>query len=89
MGTGRRKRIVGFVSSAKMDKTVVVKVERRVPHKLYGKAVRRTKKLVAHDRENRCREGDKVLVEETRPLSKTKRWRVIEIVEKTTGATGN
>jgi len=82
MGTGRRRRIVGHVSSTKMDKTVVLKVDRRVPHKLYGKALRRTKKLVAHDGKSLCTVGDKVVVEETRPLSKTKRWRVVEIVQK-------
>ena len=82
MGTGRRRRIVGHVSSTKMDKTVVLKVDRRVPHKLYGKALRRTKKLVAHDGKSLCTVGDKVVVEEARPLSKTKRWRVVEIVQK-------
>ncbi len=83
MGTGSRKKIVGHVSSTKMDKTVVVEVDRRVMHKLYGKALRRTKKVVAHDGKSVCAVGDKVVVEETRPLSKTKRWRVVEIVEKT------
>jgi len=82
MGSGRRKRLVGLVSSAKMDKSVVVKVERHVAHRLYGKAVRRTKKLVAHDETNQCGEGDRILVEEIRPLSKTKRWRVVEVVQK-------
>ena len=82
MRTGRRKRMVGRVSSAKMDKTVVVRVERRVRHKLYGKSLRRTKKFVAHDRDNSCAVGDVVVIEETRPLSKTKRWRVVEIVKK-------
>jgi len=82
VGMGRRKTIVGHVSSAKMDKTVVVKVDRHVHHRLYGKALRRTKKLVAHDGKNLCTVGDKVVVEESRPLSKTKRWRVVEIVQK-------
>ena len=83
MGTGSRKRMVGHVSSTKMDKTVVVKVDRSVLHKLYGKAQRRTKKIVAHDGKSLCAVGDKVVVEETRPLSRTKRWRVVEIVQKT------
>jgi len=88
MGMGHRKKMVGFVSSARMDKTVVVRVERPISHRLYGKAVRRTKKLVAHDKDNRCKEGDRVMVEETRPLSRTKRWRVIEIVEEAREAAG-
>ena len=85
MSNSIRKRLVGTVSSAKMDKTAVVKVARSVQHKLYAKPVRRTKKVVAHDKDNVCGEGDRVLIEETRPLSKTKRWRVIEVVEKYVG----
>lgn len=78
----RRKTLVGIVSSDKMDKTVVVTVEDFVRHSLYGKAVKRTKKLKAHDENNECEIGDKVRIMETRPLSKDKRWRVVNIVEK-------
>ena len=78
--SGRKQR-VGTVVSSKMDKTVIVAVERRVAHRLYGKQVARTKKYYAHDQENAAREGDVVRIEETRPLSKLKRWRVVEIVE--------
>ena len=77
-----RKVIIGTVTSDKMDKTVVVSVETNVKHKLYGKIVKRTYKLKAHDEENACKVGDKVKVMETRPLSKDKRWRVVEIMEK-------
>ena len=77
-----RKVMIGTVTSNKMDKTVVVAVETSVKHKLYGKIVKRTYKLKAHDEENVCQIGDKVKVMETRPLSKDKRWRVVEVVEK-------
>ena len=77
-----RKVMIGTVTSNKMDKTVVVAVETRVKHDLYGKIVKRTYKLKAHDEENVCQIGDKVKVMETRPLSKDKRWRVVEVVEK-------
>ncbi len=77
-----RKVMIGTVTSNKMDKTVVVSVETSVKHKLYGKIVKRTYKLKAHDEENVCQIGDKVKVMETRPLSKDKRWRVVEVVEK-------
>lgn len=77
-----RKVMIGTVVSDKMDKTVVVAVETNVKHKIYGKIVKRTYKLKAHDEENACKVGDKVKVMETRPLSKDKRWRVVEIVEK-------
>ena len=79
---GRRKVREGLVVSDKMDKTVVVAVEDRVKHKLYGKVLRQTSKLKAHDEENSAGIGDRVIVMETRPLSATKRWRLIEIVEK-------
>ena len=72
----------GLVVSDKMDKTVVVSVEDRVKHALYGKVMRRTSKLKAHDEKNECGIGDRVLLMETRPLSATKRWRVVEILEK-------
>ena len=77
-----RKVMIGTVVSDKMDKTVVVAVETSVRHKVYKKTVKRTYKLKAHDEENSCKVGDKVKVMETRPLSKDKRWRVVEIVEK-------
>ncbi len=77
-----RKVMIGTVVSNKMDKTVVVSVETSVSHKVYKKTVKRTYKLKAHDEENICQEGDKVKVMETRPLSKDKRWRVVEVVEK-------
>lgn len=77
-----RKSMVGTVVSDKMDKTVVVSVETSVAHPIYKKTVKRTYKLKAHDEENSCKVGDKVLVMETRPLSKDKRFRVVEIVEK-------
>ena len=77
-----RKVMVGTVTSNKMDKTVVVAVENNVRHGVYGKTVKRTYKLKAHDESNECKAGDKVKVMETRPLSKDKRWRVVKIVEK-------
>ena len=77
-----RKVMIGTVTSNKMDKTVVVSVETSVKHPIYGKFVKSTYKLKAHDEENACKVGDKVKVMETRPLSKDKRWRVVEIVEK-------
>ena len=80
--TTSRKVRVGKVVSDKMDKTVVVIVEDRVAHKTYKKIIGRTYRLKAHDENNECREGDIVRVMETRPLSKDKRWRVVEIVEK-------
>ena len=77
-----RKVMIGKVVSDKMDKTVVVAVETSVKHKVYNKIIKRTYKLKAHDEENKCQIGDIVKVMETRPLSKDKRWRVVEIVEK-------
>ena len=77
-----RKVMIGTVLSNKMDKTVVVAVQRNVSHSKYGKTVKTTYKLKAHDEENVCQIGDKVKVMETRPLSKDKRWRVVEVVEK-------
>ena len=77
-----RKVREGLVVSDKMDKTVVVEVEDRVKHALYGKVMRRTVKLKAHDEQNACGVGDRVQIMETRPLSATKRWRVVEILEK-------
>ena len=77
-----RKVMIGTVTSNKMDKTVVVSVETNVKHPKYGKIQKRTYKLKAHDEENVCQIGDKVKVMETRPLSKDKRWRVVEVMEK-------
>jgi small subunit ribosomal protein S17 len=79
---GKRKVREGLVVSDKMDKTVVVAVEDRVKHALYGKIIRRTTKYKAHDEGNECGIGDRVRLMETRPLSATKRWRVVEILEK-------
>jgi small subunit ribosomal protein S17 len=79
---GRRKVREGLVVSDKMDKTIVVAVEDRVKHPRYGKVIRRTSKLKAHDEQNAAGIGDRVLLMETRPLSSTKRWRLVEILEK-------
>ncbi|HEY6809746.1 MAG TPA: 30S ribosomal protein S17 [Propionibacteriaceae bacterium] len=79
---GRRKVREGYVIGDKMDKTVVVAVEDRVKHRLYGKVLRQTSRLKAHDEENSAAVGDRVRVMETRPLSATKRWRLVEILEK-------
>ena len=78
----RRKSKVGVVVSDKMDKTVTVAIEDFVRHPLYGKAVKRTKKLKVHDENNECNVGDKIRIMETRPLSKDKRWRLVGVVEK-------
>ena len=78
----RRKVREGLVVSDKMDKTIVVEVEDRVKHPLYGKVMRRTSKLNAHDEQNTAGIGDRVLLMETRPLSATKRWRLVEVIEK-------
>ena len=77
-----RKTRTGIVVSDKMEKTVVVSIERRVQHPVYGKMVRRTKRLKAHDEKNDAKTGDTVRIMETRPMSKDKRWRVVEIVER-------
>ena len=79
---GDRKSRQGYVVSDKMDKTVVVEVEDRVKHALYGKVLRRSSKVKAHDEENSAGIGDRVLIMETRPLSASKRWRVVEILER-------
>jgi small subunit ribosomal protein S17 len=78
----RRKAREGLVVSDKMDKTIVVSVEDRVKHALYGKVLRRTSKLKVHDEQNECGIGDRVLIMETRPLSATKRWRLVRVLEK-------
>jgi len=77
-----RKERIGIVSSNKMEKSIVVVVERKVKHPLYGKFVKKSNKLVAHDGGNTCNEGDKVRIMETRPLSKNKKWRLVEILER-------
>jgi small subunit ribosomal protein S17 len=81
-GRNLRKQKTGVVVSNKMDKTIAVKVERRLKHPLYGKFVKRSKKFIAHDEENTCNIGDRVRIMETRPLSKMKRWRMVEILER-------
>ena len=82
MERNRRKTRIGIVSSDKMDKTVVVTIKDRVKHPLYKKIVNRTVKIKAHDENNECHVGDRVLIMETRPISKDKRWRVAEILQK-------
>lgn len=77
-----RKERTGIVTSSKMDKSIVVSVERRVKHPKYGKFIKNTTKFVAHDEKNECGEGDTVRIMETRPLSKSKNWRLVEIVER-------
>ena len=77
-----RKTLTGKVTSNKMDKTITVAVENNIRHPLYGKILRRTYKLHAHDENNECNIGDRVRVSETRPLSKSKRWRLVDIIEK-------
>ncbi len=77
-----RKTRVGVVTSNKMEKSITVTVERRIPHPIYGKFVKLTKKFMAHDEKNECQIGDLVKIMETRPLSKNKRWRLLEVVEK-------
>ena len=77
-----RKIRIGVVSSNKMDKTIVVAAERKVKHPIYGKFVKKTTRFHAHDEKNECSIGDTVKIMETRPLSKTKRWRLVEVVEK-------
>jgi small subunit ribosomal protein S17 len=77
-----RKERIGVVASNKMDKSIVVTIERKVKHDLYGKFLKKTSRLVAHDEENTCNEGDTVKIMETRPLSKSKNWRLVEIIER-------
>ncbi len=77
-----RKERIGIVTSNKMEKSIVVSIERRVKHPLYEKFVKKTSKFVAHDEENTCNEGDTVKIMETRPLSKNKNWRLVEIIER-------
>lgn len=83
---GIRRDIVGVVVSASHDKTIVVRVERRFRHPLYGKVLRRTTKFTAHDERNECKMGDVVKLRESRPLSRRKRWRLVEVLSKESGA---
>ena len=82
MERNQRKQRTGLVTSNKADKTITVLVERRVRHGMYGKFIKKTKKYSAHDETNDCNEGDTVKIMETRPLSKSKRWRLIEVLER-------
>lgn len=82
MERNSRKELIGVITSDKREKTITIQVERRVKHPLYGKIMKHTKKFSAHDENNEGKVGDTVKVAETRPLSKTKRWRLVEIVEK-------
>ena len=77
-----KRQIIGVVTSNKMDKSITVKVERRIKHPIYGKYVRKSKKFLAHDEKNVCREGDTVLIKESRPLSRRKRWQLMEVIER-------
>jgi small subunit ribosomal protein S17 len=77
-----RKDRIGVVVSSSMDKSIVVAIKRKVKHPIYGKFINKTKKLMAHDEENSCKIGDTVLISETRPLSKNKTWRLVEIIER-------
>ncbi len=81
-GVSRRQEKIGIVTSNKMKKTIVVTVERQVIHPLYKRVVRRSAKFMAHDEKNECRPGDTVRLEETRPLSRRKRWRVVEVISR-------
>ena len=76
-----RKERIGVVTSNKMEKSIVVAIERKVKHELYGKFLKKTSKFIAHDEENTCNEGDTVKIMETRPLSKNKNWRLVELIE--------
>lgn len=80
MERNNRKSRVGVVVGDKMNKTILVRVDRQIMHPMYGKAIRRSKKYVAHDEKNECKVGSTVRIVETRPLSKTKRWRVVEVI---------
>ena len=77
-----RKERIGVVTSNKMDKSIVVSIERKVKHALYGKFLKKTSKFIVHEEENSCNEGDTVRIMETRPLSKNKNWRLVEIIER-------
>jgi small subunit ribosomal protein S17 len=82
MNRNLRKERIGVVTSNKMDKSIVVSIARRVKHDLYGKFLNKTSKFIAHDEKNECNEGDTVKIMETRPMSKIKNWRLVEIIER-------
>jgi len=82
MNRNLRKERIGVVTSNKMDKSIVVSIARRVKHDLYGKFLNKTSKFIAHDEKNECNEGDTVMIMETRPMSKSKNWRLVEIIER-------
>jgi small subunit ribosomal protein S17 len=82
MNRNLRKERIGVVSSNKMEKSIVVSIERKVKHELYGKFLKKTSKFTAHDEKNDCNEGDTVKIMETRPMSKNKNWRLVEIIER-------
>jgi len=82
MNRNLRKERIGVVTSNKMDKSIVVSIARRVKHDLYGKFLNKTSKFIAHDEKNECNEGDTVKIMETRPMSKNKNWRLVEIIER-------
>ncbi len=82
MAETNKRQLVGLVTSSKMDKTITVQIERKLPHPVYGKFVKKTKKFQAHDENNECKEGDTVKIIESRPLSRLKRWRLVEIIER-------
>lgn len=82
MNRNLRKERIGVVTSNKMDKSIVVSIARRVKHDLYGKFLNKTSKFIAHDEQNECNEGDTVKIMETRPMSKSKNWRLVEIIER-------
>ena len=82
MTRGQRKNRVGVVVSDKMDKTIVVEVTRRIKHKVYGKYIKQSKRYMAHDETNECRQGDRIEIEETRPRSANKRWRLKRVIDK-------
>jgi small subunit ribosomal protein S17 len=82
MNRNLRKERIGIVTSSKMDKSIVVAIARRVKHDLYGKFINKTSKFIAHDEKNECNEGDTVKIMETKPVSKNKNWRLVEIIER-------
>ena len=82
MDRNLRKERIGIVTSNKMEKSIVVSIERKEKHPLYGKFLKKTSKFIAHDNDNQCNEGDRVKIMETRPLSKNKNWRLVEIIER-------
>ncbi len=82
MAASNKRQLVGLVTSTKMDKTITVQIERKLPHPVYGKFVKKSNKFMAHDEKNDCKEGDTVRIIESRPLSRLKRWQLVEIIER-------